>query len=153
MSRRHTSADLAAMLIKQGKTVDFKVTKNRKSKDPNAQDESKDQQNIVHWWSVMHSQYKLPERLLMAFPLQGARSARNGARMKAEGMRKGTLDMLLAVARKGYIGLWVENKVLDGVVAPEQGAMMKDLEAQGYLCRVCRSPADAIAVITRYLSP
>lgn len=153
MSRRHTNADLAAILIKQGHPVDFDYKPNRAPRDPNRQDESKDQQELVKWWSVMHGQYKLPECALMAFPLQGARTPKNGARMKAEGMRKGTPDMLLAAGRKGFHGLWIENKTEKGVVSAEQKAIILALKKENYCVHVCRSPSEAARTIMEYLSP
>ncbi len=124
--------------------------------------ESRAQQAIIKWWSLKCREFGLAENLLMAFPLQGARSALNGARMKAEGMRRGTPDMFLAV-KEGFssdlwipsphAGLWIEMKSKEGRLTEEQCAMQAHLREMGFLCAVCRSTDDAIQTITRYLIP
>jgi len=102
--------------------------------------------------------WELPESLLMAFPLQGSRTPRNGARMKAEGMRRGTPDMFLA-APSGQAwgsgprnGLWIEMKSADGKQSPEQKAMAEVLKAQNYQYELCHSPEEAIQAISWYLN-
>ena len=115
-------------------------------------DESKLQQAVIRWWSLAH--YGLGvvnEDDLMSFPLQGVRSKANGARMKAEGMRKGTPDMLLAVSRSGYHGLWIELKTATGSATPEQKARLASLSHQGYLCCICKGSQAAISVIDSYV--
>jgi len=151
MSRRYTDADLAAILRKQGKPVDFKYRANPKPRDPNTRTESQSQQAVIKWWHHACTGLRVPEHLLMAIPLQAARTPRNGARMKAEGARKGTLDLFLAVARNGGNGLWVEMKTPTGRVSPEQVAMIADLRQQGYAVEICRSTDAAITTIMIYL--
>ena len=114
--------------------------------------ESISQQAIIKWWGYAHKGFGVPENLLMAFPLQGARTPRNGARMKAEGMRRGTPDMFLAIARKGTHGLWIEMKSQAGKITPEQNSILHDLGQQDYHSIVCRSSAEAIELIEHYLS-
>ena len=149
---RYTDEDLRRLQAHMDvyKTVDGFVPSPQRPKPRNR--ESRLQQAIVKWWALQHKAFGVPEHLLMAFPLQAARSAQNGARMKAEGTRKGTLDMLLAVKRGGYGALWIENKTDTGTVSPEQKAFISDLTAFGYQCRVCRSLDEAISEITGYLS-
>lgn len=113
-------------------------------------EESRMQQELMKWWATFGEMMGLPEHLLMAFPLQGARTARNGARMKAEGMRRGLPDLLLAVARGTHHGLWIEMKTAKGYVNPHQKAMLASLAKQGYLTQVCRSTDEAEAAICHY---
>jgi hypothetical protein len=87
----------------------------------------------------------------MAFPLQGKRSPANGARMKAEGMRRGTPDMLLAAQRGSHPGLWLEMKSAKGVLNPHQKAFLQAMGQLGYATVVCRSAQEARAAITAYL--
>ena len=149
-TKRFTDADLAAILTKQGKPVDFKFRANPKpSKGPS---ESQLQQAVIKWWHHACSGFTIPEPMLMAFPLQAARSPRNGARMKAEGCRKGTLDMMLNVPRNGHPNLWIEMKTAKGVVSEEQEAMLHMLADQRSKVAVCRSAEEAIEVISDYLT-
>ncbi len=149
--KRYSDADLAALLVKQGHPVEFKFRKNRKPKDPNVRTESQEQQLLIKWWSWACTTQNIPERLLMAFPLQGARTKQNGARLKAEGMRAGTLDLLLAVPRGGYAGLWLEMKTSIGDTTDSQDEMIADLKQQKFFVAVCRSCVAASDLIVKYL--
>ena len=125
--------------------------------DPKAefiQSESGMQQDLVNWWARESRARGIDERLLMAFPLQGARTAKNGARMKAEGARKGCPDMLLAVSRGGKGALWIENKTRskNSRVSPEQKEFLA-LLAKDYAVAVCRTIAEAQNQILSYLGP
>jgi len=150
MARRLTDADLAELLTKQGLEVDFKFRKNPvRSAGPS---ESQIQQALIHWWHHACGAYSIPERLLMAFPLQAARTPRNGARMKAEGCRAGTLDLMLAVSRGRFHGLWIEMKTPKGIVSPDQKEVISLLLSQGYSASICRSTEEAIEAIQTYLA-
>ena len=116
------------------------------------QSESSSQQAVIRWWAFISRARKLPENALMAFPLQAARSPRNGARMKAEGARKGSPDMFLAVGRSNAHGLFIEMKTAVGRVSPEQLEMLTGLAARGYITVVARSSAEAISAIEIYLA-
>lgn len=149
MARRLTDADLAEILRRQGKPVDFTYRANRKPRE--GPSESQLQQAVIRWWRANCVHFNVPEHLLMAIPLQAARTPQNGARMKAEGARKGTLDLFLAVARVGWHGCWVEMKRPDGVVSKEQASMIDDLRLFGFAVYVCYSTEEAIQRITLYL--
>lgn len=116
--------------------------------------ESQIQQAVIRWWALQHRALGFPdERVLMAFPMQGMRTARNGARMKAEGMRKGLPDMFLAVPIRGlWAGLWIELKRPGGRVSPEQSDFLDVLRAQEYFACVCFGFDDCTQSITRYLN-
>jgi len=115
--------------------------------------ESVEQQALVRWFdAVCYSRWKLPKFALMAMPLQGQRTARNGARMKREGCRKGTLDMLLFVPKGAYSCLWIENKTPVGKVTTEQSAMSAYLWTAGAKVAFCFSCEDGIKAIEEYLS-
>jgi VRR-NUC domain len=118
----------------------------------NEPSESKSQTELIRWWSAVHRHFGFSDpRVLLAFPLQGARTRENGSRLKAEGMRAGTFDLLLCAARGGKIGLWVEMKKARGTLSPEQKTMVPLMQAQGYQVSVCRSCAAARHVIEQYL--
>lgn len=148
--KRLTDADLADRLRAEGKPVDFKV---RRAKPRTGPSESEMQQNVIRWWaSVCGPEYNVDERLLMAFPLQGVRTARNGARMKREGMRRGTPDLFLAIPMTLNHGLWIEMKAKGGVVSREQEMVIGCLGGQSYVTAVCWSDTAAIATIREYLT-
>ncbi len=147
MPKRHTSRELARRLEEKGLPVNFTPRDEPKRNNQ----ESIDQQALIVWWRDVCSSYGLPERALKAFPLQGARTPQNGARMKKEGMRAGTCDLFLSAARAGFHGLWIEMKTVDGVISPEQLEELAHLNQQDYSTAVCRSTEDAIAEIRIYL--
>lgn len=113
--------------------------------------ESQLQQELMRWWAVEAARLGKPEHLLMAFPLQGKRTKANASRMKAEGMRAGTPDMLLNLARGRYHGLWVEFKRPDGTLTDSQKDMLADLSAEGYAAFACYGLDAAQKLIRRYL--
>jgi hypothetical protein len=114
--------------------------------------ESAIQRSLMTWWSVAHRSLGVPHReLLMAFPLQGKRTLPEGGRLKQEGMRKGTPDMLLAVPRGHYGGLWIELKTLTGRLTSEQHTMLCLLIGAGYHAVVARGWDQARAEIESYL--
>lgn len=115
--------------------------------------ESQIQRAVMNWWALAHRGLGIPdERLLMAFPLQGARTPRNGARMKAEGLRKGTPDMFLAVARKGKHGLWIELKAEKGRLSDSQFEMLNILTAQDFKAVQTTGFDETLNILTNYLS-
>ncbi len=137
---------------------------------PHTPTESEAQQAVMKWWAMAHKGLGVRhERLLMAFPMQGLRTARNGARMKAEGMRAGLADMFLAVPIKrthlddrnpawthqSFIGgLWIELKRERprGVVSPEQSEFLDIVREQGYAAQVCYGFDECTKAITEYLT-
>lgn len=76
-------------------------------------------------------------------PNGGARNEREGARLKAQGVRKGQLDYNLDVGRGGYFGLRIELKATHAElgrkpkVSPEQQAIARELAGDNYLVVVC----------------
>lgn len=114
--------------------------------------ESKIQQEIIRWWDLECRRFHLLPEDLMAFPLQGARTPANAARMKAEGMRRGTPDMFLAVGRHGYGGLWLELKRPGGRPTEFQTAALSRLQKQGYVARLVIGFDEATEAIFNYLA-
>ena len=158
---RHASAVNAAQTpAEQPKTAPGqpRPAKRKKSLDIPFRSESAEQQAVIRWWATAHLSYSLPEHLLFAVPLQAARTARNGARMKSEGARVGTPDMFLLAARGAFHGAAIEMKrgkshgKPGGKLSDEQREFLADLTAQGYYTAVCYSADDAITTIQNYLS-
>jgi hypothetical protein len=126
--------------------------KEPRSLRPRTEQETDLQQHVIRWWRDHHHEFGVEQELLMAFPLQGKRTARNGSRMKAEGMRRGTPDMLLAVPRGDRLTLWIEMKTPKGTVNEFQKSMLKRLTAVGHATCVCRSVEEAKTAIRGYLN-
>ena len=86
----------------------------------------------------------------MAIPNAAKRSYALARYLKAEGLRAGAPDMLLAVPHKGFGGLWIENKRGSNKPSNDQIKMIDFLEC-GYAVKVCYSADAAIKEIKEYL--
>ena len=113
--------------------------------------ESAEQQHLFQWARMMSGRW--PELGLMyKITNEGRRSRANGARMVAEGMKKGVPDICLPVPRGGHHGLYIELKrERNSRVTQEQMEWIEALVEQGYVAAVCRGCDEAIELITGYL--
>lgn len=113
------------------------------------QNEHEMQAALFQWWRWKTNE---PLRSLMfAIPNGGARSRITGARLKAEGVRAGVPDILLAYPVKPFHGLFIELKTRKGRLSEKQLRMLFGLYMAGYLGVVCRSLDKAQEVIINYL--
>lgn len=121
--------------------------------------EHQEQSALCSWWHLYATTHGMDYRLLFAIPnaqlLMG--HTKNPAAfmsyLRAEGFRKGAPDLLLAVPRGKYHGLFIELKrAASGVVSDEQKDMLRILSAAGYMCMVCYGAEDAKRVIVDYLN-
>ena len=95
-------------------------------------------------------------RWLHAIPNGGARDAITGARMKAEGVKRGVLDLQLASGRTlpngtRAPGIVIEMKVGKGKLTPEQVEWLAHYQAEGWIAVVCYSAGDAWAALKSYV--
>lgn len=122
--------------------------------------EHDEQVAVINWAQLMAGQY--PELdLLYAIPngaglqhkvVNGRRFSLEAQKLRAEGMRKGTPDLCLPVARKGWHGLYIELKYGRNKPSEEQEAFLNKLAEQGYLAVVCWGAEDTIETLVDYLS-
>lgn len=112
--------------------------------------EHSEQVTLVKWAKLRANQ---DQRLKMLFsiPNGGDRDVRVGAKLKAEGVRRGVPDLCLPVPCGVYHGLWIELKTATGRVTDYQRWWHDQLAGYGYMVEVCRSCADAIRAIEEYL--
>lgn len=95
--------------------------------------------------------YNYPNEPWFSVPNAGARSPRAGLYYKREGLRKGVLDFMFLVPRKGYHGLIMEIKTETGRLTPEQKWFVEAFEKQGYLVKIPRSIDQAISAVKEYM--
>lgn len=88
---------------------------------------------------------------LLAIPNGGRRSPREGARLKAEGVKPGVSDLLLPLRRGGFAGLWLELKAPGEKPSKVQREWLEKMHAAGYLATWCDDWGKAALVITDYL--
>jgi len=71
--------------------------------------------------------------------------------MKLEGMKAGVPDIFMAHPCGKWHGLFIEFKAGKNQPTEAQLLMMIRFEAEGYLCKVAYTVADAIAITDQYL--
>lgn len=99
-------------------------------------------------WARMH----LRARRAYAVPNGGKRNIVVAAKLKAEGVRKGVLDIHLPIACGGAHGLFIEFKAGKNKLAPEQALEAHTLVADGFAVAVCWDTLAAIDITQRYLA-
>lgn len=119
---------------------------------PSVDFEGREQTALMRWLLVRH-----PAAFEVTYhvPNGGRRDKVTGAKLKAQGVKAGVPDLVLAQARGGYFGLYIEFKATppnDAAVSKEQKQWVHSLTAQGYCAVVCKGMNEAIKEITCYLS-
>lgn len=107
---------------------------------------------VVQWWSYNHRKLSAPECLLFAIPNGGLRNRVVAAKLKAEGVRPGVPDMMLAMPREKYCGLFIEHKIKPNKPSEEQIEFIEHLSMQGYQVAVSYSYDETVKCISSYLS-
>lgn len=120
-------------------------------------EEHRIQCGIVEWYDLRYG-----DGMLFAIPNGGARDARTGAMLKAEGVRAGVWDLFLAVPDMStspwFHGLWIEVKVpkrrtqIQGGLTWEQWKFGRKAQSNGYRCEVVYTTQEGIDVISKYLA-
>lgn len=90
-------------------------------------------------------------RMLYAVPNGSDRHPAVAGKLRAEGVRPGVPDLVLAVSRNGYHGLYLEMKTATGRPSKAQTEWIERLQAEGYRAVVCRGWQAAWAEISTYL--
>ena len=110
---------------------------------------------VVEWWRL---QYPSWSGLLFASAnglyLGGTPRQRavRWALFEKSGGRAGVSDLMLAIAAKGYHGLWIEMKaVKGGRLSQDQAEFIADMTAQGYMAICCKGADSAIDTIKDYM--
>lgn len=113
-----------------------------------------DEQVALFAWADA-AQAEHPElSLLFAIPNGGARHPAIGGKLKAEGVRAGVPDVMLACRRGQWGGLFIEMKRADhsNGPTPEQAAWIEHLRRAGYMAIVAFGFTEAQRAIVTYLA-
>jgi hypothetical protein len=110
--------------------------------------EHEEQAALVSWAFTFRKSY--PElEMLFAIPNQGAARLKN---LQTEGVMRGVPDLMLAVARGPWHGLFIELKRRKGgKLSMEQIGWLSRLAAEGYCAIRCDGWDEAREGILRYL--
>jgi hypothetical protein len=125
-----------------------RLTGSRKKKR-NAPEEDL-QRACVEWAELASGRYPLLRRLIHV-PNGGKRSKGEAGKMKAMGVKKGVLDLLLPLPSGRYPGFAVELKAPGGKTTPEQDEWLEDFHQAGWLTGVCYSLQEFIDLAMRFL--
>lgn len=113
--------------------------------------EHDEQAAFIEWCDLQIGQY--PQlKWMFAIPNGGHRHVRVAAKMKAEGVKAGVLDLCLPYPNGGYHGLYLETKFGNNRPTKEQVAWIAWLVANDYAVRVCYGCDELIAATEWYLS-
>lgn len=88
---------------------------------------------------------------ILHFPNEGKRSVSYGRMLKSLGMRKGVVDLFIAVPKHGYGGAWIELKSTDGNLTKEQIEFLFDMKQQNFFTTATWSVKESIDIIEWYL--
>lgn len=119
--------------------------------------EYQEQCAVIDWWDWWAPTKGYDVRLLFAVP-NGAYLGRDPKQrmitmkaLKRAGLRPGALDLVLAIPRPPFCGLFPEMKALDGREGADQIEYVDLLRSQGYRAEFCYGADDAIETIKGYL--
>lgn len=104
----------------------------------------------VRWFAYA---YPKLSPLLHHSPNGGRRNAREGARFKAMGTRKGFPDLALFFPSIPFHGLFIEMKTPKGRQQQSQKQWQRQVEWAGYKYVICRSVDEFISEVNAYLRP
>ena len=120
-------------------------------------------QMAVFAWAALNAE-RYPElKWLHHIPNGGSRGDTEksrkieGGKMKAQGVKKGVLDLMLPVRRGNYCGLYIEMKKPDQRTAKNGGASDEQIEfanfviGQGYKALLCYTWQEAAKELEIYL--
>jgi hypothetical protein len=107
----------------------------------------------VFEWAAEH-EAEIPDlRWLFAVPNWiGVRTAKHGARLKAEGRKPGVPDMILPVRRGIYPGMVIELKIKGNRPSAEQQQWIQHFIREGWRVSVAYGAEEAVRRIREYLS-
>lgn len=107
------------------------------------------QVKCVDWFNDEYEKYS---EMLFAIPNGGKRNIVVARKLQREGVVAGIPDMMLAIGRGAYHGLFIELKNgHSNDLTDNQRRIMFKLKCNGYKCDVARSEEDFHKIIQEYL--
>lgn len=108
-------------------------------------------------WAALNTN-RLPSlKWLHHIPNGGSRGdtvasrAKEGGKLKAQGVKKGVLDIFLPVQNATYSGLYIEMKKAGGKMTPEQIQFAEFVQDNNYCVVLCESWIEAAKILDNYL--
>ncbi|NJK43948.1 MAG: VRR-NUC domain-containing protein [Pleurocapsa sp. SU_196_0] len=149
MTRPRTSASIpATALARAGITLPTPATRVTR---PHRDLEHQAQKALFAWAATL--EYRHPElKWLHAVPNGGHRNPAVAAKLKAEGVKRGVLDVFLDVPRGGFHGLRLELKAGNNTLTPEQREWLEHYRANGYAAFEVRGWESAAEHLEDYIT-
>ena len=116
-----------------------------------AEREGPQQSNFFNW---LHWAHRDVYELAFHIPNGGQRHKAVAAKMKKEGVKKGVPDIMIALPKGDWAGLFIEFKAArphSASVSKEQKQWLEKLRQSGYLAVVCRGVEEAKKAVEDYL--
>lgn len=111
-----------------------------------------DEQAALVRWASLHEWHEPRLTMLFAIPNGGPRAKSAGAKLRAEGVRPGAPDLMLAAPGVDAPALFIELKrVRGGSLSDDQRMTLAKLRRYGYRAEMCRGWVAAANVICEYL--
>ena len=110
--------------------------------------EHKQQVALFKWLRLQHPK---AYALTFAVPNGANTGQRQGAYMKAEGLKSGVPDIMMMVPGGGFHGLCIEYKTEKGRPSPAQLEWLDKLGGAGYMAAMCKGLDAAMETINSYL--
>ena len=104
-------------------------------------------------WIKLKTQKYPQMAFIFAVPNGGMRSKVIGAKLKAEGVKRGVSDICVPIPIAPYHGAWIEMKSQNpkATTSNEQKTFAKAMITNGYQVALCRGADDAISFLSHYL--
>jgi hypothetical protein len=111
--------------------------------------ESDHQIALIQWCATI----PILRENIFHIPNGGARNAKEGARLKAEGVKSGVSDLFLAYAVYPYHGCWLELKapIKSAKLSPSQLDWLTKQHKLNYCIGVCFGITQAVSYLEAYL--
>ena len=114
--------------------------------------EHDEQATLFRWAGYLAPKYPALD-MMFAIPNGGLRDIRVARKLKAEGVKPGVPDIFLAARDCNYKfrGLFIEMKIINGRITPEQKEWLPRLNDAGYKAVCCFGWPAAALTIAEYL--
>lgn len=108
------------------------------------------QMKALFCWAAWNLKIYPQLKFMAHIPNGGSRDVREGANLKAQGVKRGIPDIGLFYPNK-YAGLFIEMKIKSGNVSADQQDWLNFLNSVGYKAVVCYGWIEARDIIVNYL--
>lgn len=114
--------------------------------------EYSEQVELFKWARLVKTPLGPLSNYMFAIPNEGKRSHQTAARLKAQGLRPGIPDVMIALPMNGKPGLFIEMKRQKGSkVSDNQKRWLDRLSRAGYVTAVALGFEQAREIVERYL--